>query len=99
MTKLRTAIIGAGKMGKIHAKVYSNLDNVQLVAVADSDIEHAKALAEKHDCIAVSDPAELVGKVDAVTISAPTIPTMAAIKVQAIIVPMAKPPRNRPDQM
>ena len=73
MTKLRTAIIGAGKMGKIHAKVYSKLENAELVAVADSDIERARALAEKHDCAAVSDPAELVGKVDAVTISAPTV--------------------------
>ena len=73
MTKLRTAIVGAGKMGKIHAKVYNKLENAELVAVADNDIERAKALAEKYDCLAVSDPAELVGKVDAVTISAPTI--------------------------
>ena len=73
MTKLRTAIVGAGKMGKIHAKVYSKLDNAKLVAVADNDIERAKALAEKYDCLAVTDPADLIGKVDAVTISAPTI--------------------------
>lgn len=73
MTKLRTAIIGAGKMGKIHAKVYSQLDNAQLVAVADSDIDRAAALAEKYACPAVSNPADLIGKVDAVTIAAPTI--------------------------
>ncbi|MHC4926962.1 MAG: Gfo/Idh/MocA family protein, partial [Planctomycetota bacterium] len=72
MTKLRTAIVGAGKMGKIHAKVYGKLDNAELVAVVDNDIERAEALAEKHDCAAYSDPAELIGKVDAVTISAPT---------------------------
>jgi predicted dehydrogenase len=73
MNKLRTAIVGAGKMGKIHAKVYEKLDCAELVAVADSDLERAKALAEKYDCLAVTDPAELVGKVDAVTISAPTL--------------------------
>jgi predicted dehydrogenase len=73
MTKLRTAIVGAGKMGKIHAKVYDKLDNAQLVAVIDNDIERARALAEKYDCLAATDPAELIGKVDAVTISAPTI--------------------------
>jgi predicted dehydrogenase len=73
MGKLRTAVIGAGKMGRIHAKVYSKLENAQLVAVADNDIEKAQALAEQFDCQATADPASLVGKVDAVTISAPTI--------------------------
>ena len=73
MTKLRTAIVGAGKMGKIHAKVYDKLDNAELVAVVDNDLERARALAEKYDCPAYTDPAELIGKVDAVTISAPTI--------------------------
>ncbi|MEN8126806.1 MAG: Gfo/Idh/MocA family oxidoreductase, partial [Planctomycetota bacterium] len=73
MTQLRTAVIGAGKMGGIHAKVYNKLDNAQLVAIADSDAERAEALAEKFDCEAVTDPSSLIGKVDAVTISAPTI--------------------------
>lgn len=73
MTKLRTAIIGAGKMGKIHAKVYSQLDNAELVAVVDNDIERAQSLAEKYDCPAFSDPTQLIGKVDAVTIAAPTM--------------------------
>jgi predicted dehydrogenase len=59
--------------GKIHAKVYSKLDNAQLVAVADNDLEKAEALAESFECEATTDPASLIGKVDAVTISAPTI--------------------------
>lgn len=73
MQKLRTAIVGAGKMGKIHAKVYDKLDCAELVAVVDNDIERAKDLAEKYDCLAVTDPAGLIGTVDAVTISAPTV--------------------------
>ncbi|MHC4290994.1 MAG: Gfo/Idh/MocA family protein, partial [Planctomycetota bacterium] len=73
MEKLRTAVIGAGKMGRIHAKVYNKLENAQLVAIADSDIEKAEGLAEKFDCEATADPTLLIGKVDAVTISAPTI--------------------------
>ena len=60
MKKLRTAVIGAGKMGKIHAKVYSKLDSAELVAVADNDIESAEALAEKFDCQATADPASPV---------------------------------------
>jgi predicted dehydrogenase len=72
MKKIRTAVIGAGKMGKIHAKVYSKIDQAELVAVVDSDIEKAEGLAEQYGCQASADPALLIGNVDAVTISAPT---------------------------
>jgi predicted dehydrogenase len=73
MKKIRTAIIGAGKMGGIHAKVYSKLEEAQLVAVVDMDLARAQNLAQQYNCTAFSDPKELIGKVDAVTISAPTI--------------------------
>ncbi len=72
MNKIRTAIVGAGKMGGIHAKVYGKLDNVQLVAIVDSDPVKAQNLGRQHNCLAMTDPKELIGKVDAVTISAPT---------------------------
>ena len=35
-TKIRTAVIGAGKMGSIHAKVYSQLSDSELVGVVDT---------------------------------------------------------------
>ena len=60
-------------MGGFHSRVYSELDYVELVAVADVDIKKASELADKYGCKAVSDPSELIGQVDAVTISAPTI--------------------------
>jgi predicted dehydrogenase len=72
MDKLRTAVVGAGKMGAIHAKVYSRLDNCTLSAVVDADPARARALADLYGCRAVTDPKEIVGGVDAVTISAPT---------------------------
>jgi predicted dehydrogenase len=73
MEKIRTAVVGAGKMGGFHSRVYSELDYVELVGIADLDMDKATALAEKYSCKAFGNPAELVGKVDAVTISAPTI--------------------------
>jgi predicted dehydrogenase len=72
MDKIRTAVVGAGKMGAIHAKVYSQLDDCRLVAVVDSDPARAEALAKTHGCEAVSDCGSLIGRVDAVTISVPT---------------------------
>jgi predicted dehydrogenase len=73
MTKLRTAVIGAGKMGAIHSKVYSQLAQSEFVGIADIDLARAQKLAAQYNVQAFADPAELLGKVDAVTISVPTI--------------------------
>jgi predicted dehydrogenase len=72
-TKIRTAVVGAGKMGAIHAKVYDQLPQSRLVAIVDTDIKKAKELAKKYKCDAFTDCKELLGRVDAVTISAPTV--------------------------
>jgi predicted dehydrogenase len=71
-TKINTAVIGAGKMGAIHAKVYDNLPQSKLVAVVDTDIGKARSLARKYRCFAFSDIRDVLGKVGAVTIAAPT---------------------------
>jgi predicted dehydrogenase len=73
MNKIRTAVFGAGKMGSIHAKVYSKLDACKLVGVVDTEKEHADKLAGQYDCQPFTDCEPLIGRVDAVTISAPTI--------------------------
>ncbi|MGB8226524.1 MAG: Gfo/Idh/MocA family oxidoreductase [Sedimentisphaerales bacterium] len=72
MNKIRTAVVGAGKMGQIHAKVLSKLPQSSLVAIVDNQPEKAKKLAKEYKCAAFADAKELLGKVDAVTISAPT---------------------------
>jgi predicted dehydrogenase len=71
-TKIRTAVIGVGKMGAIHAKVYDSLPQSDLVAVVDTDVDKAKGLAKKYRCSAFTDSRDVLGKVDAVTIAAPT---------------------------
>lgn len=71
-TKIRTAVIGAGKMGTIHAKVYSSLPQSKLVAVVDTDISKAKSLARKYKCSAFADCGDVLGKVEAITIATPT---------------------------
>ena len=72
MSKIRTAVVGAGKMGAIHAKVYRQLAQSELVAVVDVDDKKAQKLAKKYKCSAFTDSKVLIGKVDAVTIAAPT---------------------------
>ncbi|MCF7955058.1 MAG: Gfo/Idh/MocA family oxidoreductase [Phycisphaerae bacterium] len=71
--KIRTAIVGAGKMGGIHAKVYNSLDNCDFVGVYDPVAESAKKIGGDFGCQVFESVDEMIGNVDAVTISAPTI--------------------------
>ncbi|MHC4556775.1 MAG: Gfo/Idh/MocA family oxidoreductase [Planctomycetota bacterium] len=80
-TKVRTAVIGAGKMGAIHAKVYAQLPQSDLVAVVDIDANKAKRLADQYNCQACTDYADILGKVDAITIATPTVTHLALAKI------------------
>ena len=66
MDKIRTAVIGVGKMGSIHAKVYAQLPQSELVAVVDIDADKAKRVANQYGCCAFTDSADVLGKVDPV---------------------------------
>jgi predicted dehydrogenase len=79
--RIRTAVIGSGKMGTIHAKVYSQLPDSRLVAVVDSDEQRAAQLADKHECSGFVDCNDVVDKVDAVTIATPTVTHLQLAKV------------------
>jgi predicted dehydrogenase len=79
--KIRTAIVGAGKMGTIHAKVYSQLSDSELVAVVDTDAHKATELAGKYGCLACTDCEQILDKVDAVTISTPTVTHMKLARI------------------
>ncbi len=72
MDIIRTAVIGAGKMGEIHARVYSKLAQSRLVAVVDTDFQKARKLAKKYNCRAFEKPDEILRMVDAVTVATPT---------------------------
>jgi len=73
MDKIRTAVVGAGKMGEIHAKVYYQLPQSSFTAVVDIDRKKAEKLAKKYRCSAFTDYRDILGKVDAVTIATPTV--------------------------
>jgi len=78
---LRTAVIGAGKMGAIHAKVYNQLPQCELVAVVDIDANKAQRLADQYHCLASTDCAEIMDKIDAVTIATPTVTHLKLAKI------------------
>ncbi len=71
---MKVAVIGVGSMGKNHARVYSELPETDLVAVADADQNLVATTAEKHSAHAYTDFREMLKKEkpDVVSIAVPT---------------------------
>lgn len=71
---LRIAVLGAGRIGKIHAANVAADRQVKLVAVADPYKEAVEALAAELGCEASTDCASVIDRhdVDAVVIGTPT---------------------------
>jgi predicted dehydrogenase len=72
VSKLKTAVVGVGYLGRFHALKHRALESVELVGVCDSDTERCRAVADELATQAFADHRELLGKVDAVTIAAST---------------------------
>ena len=70
--KIRAAVIGVGHMGQYHVGIYSELNDIDLVGVADISKERVTHVAQKYNTNAYIDYKDLFGKVDVVTISVPT---------------------------
>ena len=71
-SKLQVGVIGTGYLGKFHAEKYAGMDDVELVGVVDIDKHQADEIAEKFNTKAFTDYLEIIDKVDAVSIAAPT---------------------------
>ncbi len=69
---IRVAVIGVGYFGRFHAKHYAAHPQAKLVAVADTDLARAREVAAEFNCEALHDYRSLPGRVDAVSIVAPT---------------------------
>lgn len=72
MKKIRAGVVGVGYLGKFHAEKYSRMEDVELVGVVDPDRDQADAVAKNVGTAAFYDMADLFGKVDAVSVAAPT---------------------------
>lgn len=72
MSTVNVAVVGVGYLGALHARVYSQLKNVNLASVCDIDKKRAKKIARKHRVWYLPDYRTLFDKVDAVSIAVPT---------------------------
>jgi myo-inositol 2-dehydrogenase / D-chiro-inositol 1-dehydrogenase len=71
---LRIGVIGAGRIGQVHARSVAGHPDATLVAVADVFLDGAKSLADEFGARATQNPEELLDTqaVDAVIIASPT---------------------------
>ncbi len=71
---LRCAVVGVGRMGQHHARIYSQMDDVDFVGVVDQSEERRNDIVEEWGGKAFATVEELIESgVDAVTIATPTI--------------------------
>jgi myo-inositol 2-dehydrogenase/D-chiro-inositol 1-dehydrogenase len=70
---LRFGLLGAGRIGKVHARAISSTPDAELAAVADAVEAAAQAIADTYGCaIRTVDEIEAADDIDAVVICTPT---------------------------
>lgn len=69
---LKIGVIGVGYLGQHHARIYSELENVRLIGIFDTDYKRSEEIAQKYGCASYADLRNLLDKVDAASIAAPT---------------------------
>jgi len=69
---VRTGVIGVGHLGRLHARMYHELEEARLVGVADSDPARAEQVAKEFDCAVYRSSDALLADVEAVSVAVPT---------------------------
>jgi UDP-N-acetyl-2-amino-2-deoxyglucuronate dehydrogenase len=73
MEALKTAIVGCGKVGQLHAKALSQLSESVFVAVCDMDLRRVKQFAAQYGVKGYHDVEEMIAKsgVEVLTVCTP----------------------------
>lgn len=72
---LAVAVIGVGRMGRHHARIYKQMPGADLKAVVDADAERAHTVADEYGCAAFTSVEAMLAaqpEVRAVTVAVPT---------------------------
>src|SRR5262249_3634814 len=70
--KVRVGLIGAGRMGQLHARLLSENPGVEFVGVVDADPAKGHSLAKKYRTQAFSQAKDLIGRAEAAIVAVPT---------------------------
>lgn len=71
MRELRVAVVGAGRLGTLHALKYAALSGTNVTHIVDVDAERARVVAERYGAAALADYRDLATRVDAASVAAP----------------------------
>ncbi|MEN8262567.1 MAG: Gfo/Idh/MocA family oxidoreductase [Nitrospirota bacterium] len=69
---IRVGVIGVGSIGVHHARIFSDIKDVKLIGIVDTNTEKAREIALKYHCEAYNSYLDIIDSVDAVSIAAPT---------------------------
>ncbi|MCB0195792.1 MAG: Gfo/Idh/MocA family oxidoreductase [Anaerolineae bacterium] len=83
MKNIRIGVIGVGSMGERHSRVYSGLRNVDLIGVADKNIQRGQEVAAEYETQFFQDYRQLLELVDAVSIVT-TTPSHFSLATEAL---------------
>ena len=81
---VRVGVVGVGSLGQWHARVYSELDAIELVGVCDADPERAREISERYGTRVFGSVAALAEEVDAASVAVPMLIT-AVVRMPAMI--------------
>ena len=72
--RYRAGVVGVGAMGRVHARIYVEMDDVDLVATSDPDVAARERLSGTHRVKAYADHVEMAEaeRLDVVSVATPT---------------------------
>jgi predicted dehydrogenase len=73
MPEIRAAVVGAGRLGSLHASKYAALPGVRLTHIVDIDASRAAQLASLYGAASATHYRDLEKQVDVVTIASPVV--------------------------
>ena len=72
MKELNIGVVGTGHLGKLHTKMFKEIESCNLVGINDSNIEQANKVGKEFDVNVFESINDLLNKVEAVSIAATT---------------------------
>ncbi len=69
---INVGVIGVGSIGRHHARIFSEINDVNLTGVVDIISARAQQTASKYNCTAYTNYKEIINSVDTVSIAVPT---------------------------
>ncbi len=72
MNKVKIGVVGVGYLGQHHARIYSKMEDVELVGIIDVDEKRALKISREYKVPVYTSIEELSSKIQAVSIAVPT---------------------------